>query len=64
MFLKKFGTKKDMNFFLKIKFTIVSNYTFIYFKILVLDMYLLVFNFQYMVDMHKRYAYQISKYIV
>jgi hypothetical protein len=41
----------------------IAGYTFIFLRIPLLVMYVPIFNFQNIVDMHKRYVYQIFNFI-
>jgi hypothetical protein len=45
------------------QFITLASSTFIFYKIILLLMNMLVFNFQNMMGMHKEYAYQISNSI-
>jgi len=63
VFLKKKLAKKDMCS-KKREFITIAGYTFIFLKIPFPVMYMPVFNFQNIVDMHKRYAYQNFNSIV
>jgi hypothetical protein len=47
----------------KIQFITQTSSTLIFYKIILLVMNMLIFNFQNMMGMHKQYAYQISNSI-
>jgi prepilin signal peptidase PulO-like enzyme (type II secretory pathway) len=49
---------KEGYVFFKNEFITIFGYTFVFLKIPLLVMYMPIFKFQNMVDMHKRYAYQ------